>query len=155
MPSNHCADFAPVAQSRAGPNPPRRQGGFSIVAAIFILVVLAALAGFIVSITTTQNLTFAQDMQGARALQAARAGAEYAIQRWLASASSANCPNVATPISMAGTPFTEFTVTVLGQASAVGGVSICAMTLRAVTTAAAIGSHAYAEREINVVVESN
>jgi MSHA biogenesis protein MshP len=63
--------------------PDRCSGGFAIVSAIFILVVLATLAGFIVSVTTTQNLTFAQDVQGVRAYQAARAGTEWGIYQWL------------------------------------------------------------------------
>lgn len=54
-----------------------RQAGFSIVAAVFILVVLSALAGFVVTVSTTQHAGAALDVQGARAYQAARAGAEW------------------------------------------------------------------------------
>jgi MSHA biogenesis protein MshP len=56
---------------------PRRQHGFSIVAAVFILVVLAGLAGYIVSTNSTQNLALAQDAMNSRAHQAARAGLEW------------------------------------------------------------------------------
>lgn len=48
------------------------------MAAVFILVVLAALAGYIVSSSTTQNLTMAQDVMNSRAFQAARTGLEWA-----------------------------------------------------------------------------
>ena len=67
------------------------QRGFSIVAGIFILVVLASLAGFIVSVSSTQNISFAQDSQGARAYQAARAGIESGIQRWLPATGTGTC----------------------------------------------------------------
>ena len=49
------------------------QSGFAIVSAIFILVVLAALGGFILSTSSTQNLSLAQDVMNSRAAQAARA----------------------------------------------------------------------------------
>ncbi|MBI5861499.1 MAG: agglutinin biogenesis protein MshP [Rhodocyclales bacterium] len=57
----------------------RRMQGFAIVTAIFILVVLAALAAFIVSISTSQHIGAALDIQGVRAYQAARAGAEWGM----------------------------------------------------------------------------
>ena len=56
-----------------------RQGGFSIVAAVFILVVLAGLGGFIVSTSTSQNLSLALDVDNSRVQQAARAGVEWGI----------------------------------------------------------------------------
>lgn len=66
--------------SRRSPTHPRggRQRGFSIVAAVFILVVLAGLGGFIVSTSGGQQLALAQDLTAARARQAARAGVEWA-----------------------------------------------------------------------------
>lgn len=56
-----------------------RQGGFSIIAAIFILVVLAGLGAFMVSTANTQQLTIAFDVQNSRAAQAARAGIEWGV----------------------------------------------------------------------------
>ncbi len=59
------------------------QRGFTMVSAIFILLVLAALGVFIANISATQQLTSAQDLQGARAYQAARAGIEWGIYQVL------------------------------------------------------------------------
>ena len=56
---------------------PDIQRGFALISAIFILVVLAALGGFIATISTTQNLGSALDVQSAYAYQAARAGIEW------------------------------------------------------------------------------
>jgi MSHA biogenesis protein MshP len=56
-----------------------RHKGFAIVSAIFIIVVLAALGGFIATVSTTQHVGSALDLQGARAYQAARAGTEWGI----------------------------------------------------------------------------
>lgn len=60
-----------------------RQRGFSIVAAVFILVVLAGLGGFIVSASSTQQLSLAMDVQNSRAQQAARAGIDWGIYQVL------------------------------------------------------------------------
>src|SRR4030065_2779656 len=52
------------------------QRGFSLVSAIFLLVVIAALGTFAVTLSTTQQQSAALDVLGARAYQAARAGIE-------------------------------------------------------------------------------
>ncbi|HEY8856390.1 MAG TPA: hypothetical protein VIM43_03410 [Rugosibacter sp.] len=62
-------------------NVAQRMHGFAIVTAIFILVVLAALGAFIVSISTNQQIGTALDIQGVRAYQAARSGIEWGIYR--------------------------------------------------------------------------
>lgn len=58
-----------------------RAHGFTIVSAIFILVVLAALGAFIVSVSTNQQIGSALDVQGVRAYQAARAGIEWGLYK--------------------------------------------------------------------------
>lgn len=57
----------------------KRIRGFAIVSAIFILVVLAALGAFIVTISSNQQIGSALDVQGVRAYQAARAGIEWGV----------------------------------------------------------------------------
>ncbi len=52
--------------------------GFSIVTAIFLLVVLSFLGVAMVSFSTTQHQSSAMDVMGTRAYQAARAGVEWA-----------------------------------------------------------------------------
>lgn len=76
-----------------------RMRGFSLVTAIFLLVVLAALAAVMVNISTFQQTESAMDVQGVRAEQAARAGLEWGLQKQLAA-------NLATaPPCMAATSF--------------------------------------------------
>lgn len=70
----------------------RPQRGFAAIAAIFLVVVLAALGGFMLTFSNTQQLTSAQDLQGTRAYWAARAGLEWAVGSIAAQPSaSANC----------------------------------------------------------------
>lgn len=57
------------------------QRGFTIVSAIFLLVVLAGLGGFIATVSTTQHIGSALDVSGARAYQAARAGTEWGLYK--------------------------------------------------------------------------
>ena len=56
-----------------------RQRGVSIITAIFILLLFAALAAFMASLVSTAHITSAQDVQGARAYQAAQAGVEWGL----------------------------------------------------------------------------
>jgi MSHA biogenesis protein MshP len=56
-----------------------RSRGFSIISAIFILVVLAALAAAILTVSTSQQLGAAADVSGTRAYLAARAGLEWGM----------------------------------------------------------------------------
>lgn len=63
---------------------PPRQTGFVLASAIFLLVVMAALAAFIVQVSVASQTAAAQDIQSARAMQAARLGIErgvYAVQQ--------------------------------------------------------------------------
>ncbi len=88
-------------------SPVWRQGGFSLVTAIFLIVVLAAMGAYLVTISGVQHSTVAMGIQGARAYQAAQSGIEWAANRALdASASAATCGNApSTPTT------TNFTLT--------------------------------------------
>lgn len=57
----------------------KRPSGFALVSAIFILVVLAVLGAFILSVSSSQHMGSALDIQGVRAFQAARAGIEWGL----------------------------------------------------------------------------
>ena len=54
------------------------QRGFSLISAIFLLVVIAGLGTFAVTLSTTQHQGQAMEVMGARAYQAALAGIEWA-----------------------------------------------------------------------------
>jgi MSHA biogenesis protein MshP len=69
--------------------PRHASGGFATIVALFLLVVLAALGAFMVSISTSQQVGSAQDIQGTRAYWAARAGLEWGIGSLTASPASA------------------------------------------------------------------
>lgn len=88
----------------------RKSRGFSLVSAIFLLVVIAGLGAVAVTVSTTQHQASALDVQGARAYQAARAGIEWAAFQVLrggafrttCEAGPANEPLGALPGTLAG-----------------------------------------------------
>jgi MSHA biogenesis protein MshP len=66
---------------------PARQRGFALVAAIFLIVVLALLGIFLVRVSGVQNQTVNIALLGARAFEAARTGIEWGAFQALDSAS--------------------------------------------------------------------
>ncbi|MEN9784582.1 MAG: hypothetical protein RJA24_1925 [Pseudomonadota bacterium] len=61
----------------------RRSRGFSLITAIFLLVVLASLGAFMVIFTGLQQSTVQADVLGVRAYYAARAGIDWGLYRAL------------------------------------------------------------------------
>ncbi|MEO8627478.1 MAG: hypothetical protein ABI612_05170 [Betaproteobacteria bacterium] len=107
-----------------------RERGFALVGAIFILVVLAALAVGITLFMTQSETSHARDVSGARAYQAARAGLDWGAYLVLdplngtatsGTAAMPNCPGVAgntcptaaAPASLTLTTTAPFSGTVL------------------------------------------
>ncbi len=134
------------------------QQGFAAIAAIFLVVVLAALGGFMLTFSNTQQLTSAQDVQGSRAYWAARAGLEWAIGGVLATAPVppavlplATCPIVTAPASIDG-----FTLTI-GCTPQVHDEAGVTRTVFILTSSASVGTAAgavgFIERSVSVSLE--
>jgi MSHA biogenesis protein MshP len=62
---------------------PAGQRGFSLILAVFLLVSLAAMGAFLLTVSTMQQESVTVEEQGARAYQAARAGIDWAAYRVL------------------------------------------------------------------------
>jgi MSHA biogenesis protein MshP len=98
--------------------PPRRQRGFLIIAAIFLLVVLAGLVAYLGTVSSTSQAASAADLNSSRAYQSARAGAEWAVYLLLQTAGGAgtlktDCePGPTTKTLAPGSTLAAFTVTV-------------------------------------------
>jgi MSHA biogenesis protein MshP len=90
--------------------PRRKQRGVAIATAIFLVVVLAALGAFLVTVSGLQQTSSALDLQGSKAYQAARAGIEWGAFQALR---NNNCAVASTTTSfVAGGTLGDFTVTV-------------------------------------------
>jgi MSHA biogenesis protein MshP len=78
----------------------KTERGFASIAAIFLLVVMAALGGFMLTFSNTQQLTSAQDLKGSQAYWAARAGLEWGMGNIIRQASkTAACPTLPTTLT--------------------------------------------------------
>lgn len=62
---------------------PTFQRGVSVITAIFLLLFFAALAALMANVISTAHTASAEDILGARAYQAARAGAEWGLYQVL------------------------------------------------------------------------
>lgn len=140
------------ARSFAAPAPRRPVArGFTIVAAIFLLVVLAALGAFVLTVSSSQHMSSAQDLQGARAYQAARSGIEWGAYQVLRNSSCA----ASTPISPGGT-LSGISVTVLcssaGWTYTEAGNSVTLYQITATASQGTLGSATYVERQLQATV---
>ena len=79
-----------------------RLKGFMLPMAIFLLVVLAALVGYAMRLALLANMGTIQDVQGAQAYLAARAGVEWAAYQVLTPAGMQACPTAPAPFIING-----------------------------------------------------
>lgn len=70
-----------------------QQSGVSVIAGIFLLLLMAVLAAVMANLVSTSHVNMAADIGGVRAYQAARAGAEWGMFQLDPNAQSAGLPN--------------------------------------------------------------
>jgi MSHA biogenesis protein MshP len=132
------------------------QRGVSIVAAIFLLLLLGGLTALMMTLTSGQHAMTAQHIRGVTAYQAARAGIEWGVyQRVIL-----NSCNNANPARTFGGILSEFDVTVTcsdaGAASYTEGadtILVKTITSTAVSKGLSVGHVNYVERELQVTIE--
>lgn len=132
------------------------QKGFSIVSAIFLLVVLAFLGTAMVTFSTNQQQTSAMDVMGSRAYQAARAGMEWGAYQVLqnagACAATTNLPagTLAGTLSGFAVSVTCVPIAASEVSAATGTVTVYGLTSTA--TQGAAGQSDYVERQIQISI---
>lgn len=131
------------------------QQGFSLISAIFLLVVIAALGTFAVTLSTTQQQSATLDVMGARAFQAARAGIEWAAYGVSQTASGVQWTGCvpSTNLGALGGTLAPFTVVVTCPAPASyidGTTTIWVYNVTAKATAGSFGTPDFVERDISV-----
>lgn len=135
------------------PNFGVRQGGFSLVTAIFILVILAALGAAMVTFSGAQQATVAMDIQSARAYQAARAGIEWGAYRAL-QVPGFTCAGSPFTLSFSGSSLAGFTTQVSCAASShsEGGNTITLFDFTANASYGVANTPDYVAREVGARV---
>ncbi|MEY4719269.1 MAG: hypothetical protein RL563_1887 [Pseudomonadota bacterium] len=92
----------------------KHQAGFSLIMAIFILLVLGLLGGYMVSLQGVQTESALDALQGARAYQAARAGIEWSLARL---SNGGSCSNISAQTAMTFSGLEGFSVRLACSAS--------------------------------------
>lgn len=139
----------------------RRQRGFSLITAIFLLVVAAGLVAALVNSQVVQYSTLSMSVLGARANQAARSGIEYGAYRALV---SGVCNASETLSFTAAEPALEpFTVTLNCLSSLHSEGSAAPLVVYQLTSLAEFGSYGsgsrsnpdYVSRRVRVTVSNS
>ena len=129
----------------------RLQDGFSLITAIFLLVVVAALVGYMTNIRVVQQTTLLYGVQGARATQAARSGVEWGIYQSIVNGSCVGSTNFTDPV------FSGFNIEVqCGQTTHIEGITpIDTFQLTAIASTGSYGSLDYVQRRIQATVSQD
>ncbi|RJX31596.1 MAG: hypothetical protein C4516_06500 [Oxalobacter sp.] len=145
----------------------KTQRAFALPTAIFLLVVLAALGAFMLVISSVQHTTSAQDVQGTRAYQAARAGVEWGVYQIMKpendnyNKTAGFTAPYACAGAMAGSPLAALGNTLTGFSVAVsctngvdteGGDTIRIYRITSTATFGNVGTASRVDRQITVTV---
>lgn len=134
------------------------QYGFTLISAIFLLVVISALGIFAVTISTSQQQTSAMDFQGSRAYQAAKAGLEWGVYQ--ISKNNVDCTAshpMTSPTMPAGTQLSIFSVTLdcTGSSQYTEGANpFFVYQVKATAKAGSVGSADYVERQLQIQIKN-
>jgi MSHA biogenesis protein MshP len=122
----------------------RRGGGFALVPALFLVVVVGLLAVIAVRVTTAQQETATLSMQQARALAAARAGIDWAAYNAL----NGSCAGGTLTLSAASLAGYTVVVTCVATAFTDGGGSYQSYSIGATATFGNYGSADFSQRVV-------
>lgn len=127
-----------------------RQTGFTLVSAIFLLVIVALVAAYALSIGTSQRADTTLALVGKRADLAARSGMQWGVGRVLQDNA---CP-ANTSFSPAGTGLSLFSVAVSCTSSTVteGATTYALYNLTVTATLGSEGSEDFARRTLSAQV---
>lgn len=123
------------------------QCGVSLISAIFLLLLFAALAAYMVSLTNTANVTSAQDINGVRAYQAAQAGLEWGAYQVLIPVAP-SCVNSTTLPATVNDFSVIVTCTSYGPFTETGSTFSLYRLTSTATSAVAVGQPGFAERQV-------
>jgi MSHA biogenesis protein MshP len=138
--------------------PLRGQRGFTLVTAIFIIVILATVMGYMVSLSGTQRATSLLALQGARAYEGARSGIEWGIQQAFTTPGTmcSAAPGSTTSFALSGPGLTGFSVTVTCDFTqhTEKSTTVSVYHLVALATYGSYGSPDYVSRQLEATVSN-
>lgn len=139
-----------------------RQSGFTLITAIFLLVVVATLSVYMLNLRSVQQATLVYGVQGARAMQAARTGIEWGIFQTIPKAgcpgTGCACPAASTNFTAQGPAIDAFRITVTCVRSAghfEGLVEIATFRLTATAETGVYGTLDYVSRQLQATISES
>lgn len=130
------------------------QQGFAAMAALFLVVVLAALGGFMLTFSNAQHTTSAQDIQGSKAYWAAMAGLEWGLSSVVSGSISCPAPPGALTKDLSLDAMrVVITCTARDYTEASTVRTIYQLTSVASPRGASVGGLSYVERSVSVALE--
>ncbi len=127
----------------------RCNDGFALIAAIFILVLLAGVGSAMMNISATHQATASMALLGTRAYHAARSGAEWAVYE---AVNSGGCPAANFTLNEAATTGFDVVVTCSSTTHVEGPTSRDTLQIQSTASYGAFGDRDYASRTLNVTV---
>jgi MSHA biogenesis protein MshP len=127
--------------------------GFALVTAIFLLVVLAALGVFMVTLSGTHQAAPRHSILATRVYFGAKAGLDWGIQQAVAVNNCALSPaTTTTTFPLTGTGLSGVDATVTCSRTAHNGGNVYRITSTAVTATGTFGTLDYAQRRMEATV---
>lgn len=127
--------------------------GFTLVTALFLLTVVAVLSVYMITARNVQQITLVYSLQGARAMQAARAGIEWGTY----DAITNNCALAPSTFTAAGVALSAFSITVncVSSAHTEGTTLITTYRLTSTATTGVYGTldHVYRSLQASVSIQ--
>ena len=140
----------------------RIQTGFTLITALFLLVVVALLSVYMINFSSVQHSTLVYGVQGARAMQGARSGLEWGIYEVITNNNIPPiCPGSTTFSTNGAGSLDAFTITVECQLSShtegsttIGSNTIVTYQLTSLAETGVFGSLDYVSRILQATVSN-
>ncbi len=126
-----------------------RQRGISLVPALFLMIVLAALGVIAVRLTAVQHQTVVLSMQSARAYSAARAGVDWAAYQAIANSS---CGSATLNLSEAGLAGFRVQTSCTSSTHREGPNTVTVYSISAFASAGEYGTPDYVSRRVRSTI---
>lgn len=128
----------------------RDQGGFSIIAAITLLLALAILGAMVAVLTSTQSESTLDEWYSAQALYAAESATQIAAYQINQSGGNCALPTTAAPVQLEAGLAAWYSIQ--SGLAAIGGINVCQITARGM--AGGTAASPVAQRQVTVDYKS-
>lgn len=127
----------------------RKTRGFALIAALFILVLLAGAGGVMIRLAAEHQATASFALLGARAYHAARSGAEWALYE---ATNGGGCPAASFSLTEGATDGFDVVITCSSSTHVEGTTSRATLQITSTADYGSFGTRDYVARSVDVTV---